>query len=57
MEIYLVALAILIWMAIAVWEDAKKRGLAPMGWALLVLFLGPVGVAVYMIVRNDRRPK
>lgn len=45
-----------VWICLSIWvfHDAKVRGSkARVGWLLLALMTGPVGLAVWLVARND----
>lgn len=45
-----------IWIAIAVWvyRDAEERGMSGVLWLIVVIFLGLIGLIVYLVVRTDK---
>ncbi len=47
-----------MWLLIGVlvYEDAESRGMTGIGWFLVVLILGLIGLIIYFVVRKDRLP-
>ena len=50
----------IIWLAVAYWAygDAKRKCMdSPIVWALVVFFLGLIGLIIYFVVRKDKCQK
>jgi len=46
--IFVINIAILVWVV----KDAKARGMgSPLGWLILTLILGPIGLIIYIFAR------
>ena len=50
-------LILLFWVLLAVWvyKDSKERGLQQIFWGLLTLFMGFLGLVIYLLVRHRLR--
>jgi hypothetical protein len=50
--LYLIILV--VWIIVAIWayKDAEKRGMNGLLWALVVFFLGLIGLIIYIVVRS-----
>ena len=48
-----------IWILVIAWvyRDAERRGMNGLLWALLVLIGNLIGLIIYLIIRNDSRPR
>jgi hypothetical protein len=46
----------IVWIIIAVWvyRDAESRGMSGALWAIIVIFIGIIGLIIYLVVRHDR---
>ncbi|MEO5367532.1 MAG: hypothetical protein H7831_14500 [Magnetococcus sp. WYHC-3] len=54
-SVYMAYLLISVVVAVLIGRDAGSRGMSPMGWGALVLFLPlMLGVLVYIAVRKPR---
>jgi len=49
--------AISIFLCIWVYRDAQSRGMDGVLWLIIVLFANVVGLIVYLIVREEKRPE
>lgn len=47
----------IVWLVLAIWvyKDAKKRGMNGILWALIVFFLGIIGLIIYLLVRSSNK--
>jgi len=50
---FVVGILICLW----VYNDAKSRGMEGALWVLIVLVANVVGLIIYLIVREERRPR
>jgi Phospholipase_D-nuclease N-terminal len=48
----LISIGLLVWMILFVVSDAKKRGMDPTIWVILIIFVGLIGLIVYLCVRE-----
>ena len=48
----LIGLGIKIWIILFIIKDAKRRGMDPTVWVILEIFVGLVGLIVYLCVRE-----
>jgi len=55
--VVVVALAFVVqlFLAMLTADDARKRGQGGIGWFIIVLILGILGIIIYLITRNDKR--
>jgi len=46
---------LIVWILVAVWvyKDAESRGMGGILWLLVVLFIGLIGLIIYLIVRGS----
>jgi len=47
---FIIGILICIW----VYKDAKSRGMSPVLWLLITLFLGIIGLIIYLVIRKPR---
>lgn len=52
--IIFIGIFIQVILALLTTNDAKKRGHDPIGWLIVTLFLGVLGVLFYLLTRNDQ---
>jgi len=52
-------LLFIIWILICVWvyRDAESRGMSGVLWLLIVLITSIVGLIIYVIIREDKKPR
>jgi hypothetical protein len=45
----------IVWLVLAIWvyKDAESRGMSGALWALIVFFLGLIGLIIYILVRSS----
>lgn len=45
-----------VWLLIAIWvyKDAEKRGKSGVLWLIIVLFLGIIGLIIWLVVRGEK---
>ncbi|MFH0816485.1 MAG: hypothetical protein V1934_06695 [Methanobacteriota archaeon] len=56
--ITVIAMWFVVWLLVGIWvyKDARSRGMSGALWMLIVLFLGLLGIILYMIIRK-KHPK
>ena len=49
----------IVWIVITIWayKDAQKRGMNAILWALIVFFIGIIGLIIYLVVRGEHNKK
>jgi hypothetical protein len=61
--LFFIAFIIFLWFAVGiliclwVYNDAKSRGMEGAIWVLIVLVANVLGLIVYLIIREERRPQ
>jgi membrane protease YdiL (CAAX protease family) len=53
----IVAVIWIVWLVLAIWvyKDAEKRGMSGILWALIVFFLGIIGLIIYLVIRSSNK--
>lgn len=49
---FIIGIALCVW----VYRDAQDRGMYGAVWLTVVLFTGPIGLIIYLIIRGEQRP-
>ena len=53
----IIVIWIVVWLVLAIWvyKDAEKHSMSGILWALIVFFLGLIGLIIYLVIRSSHK--